>query len=280
MKGNFLKSLLFVIACGFYTFGATAAVSLFSDYGQIQNVQNYSTNPFWSPNAPYNQQRVPQPIYAQGADLNSEDCIKVVQSLVSAQCMARDNCKDTDLSDIRPTIMVQLSNLPGHNYVSACSGYLDGVFESYVQQYGNAIPNRPTAFPEETTPNPDLDDSGGVQFENPYKKKPAKWEQEMKERSDELKRLQAQNGVGQERVVKTDFPATYADLSFSERLANDTESVMPYKDSSAYIIPDIKSTAEWCESHIDSPECKAYKKVKDDKNEGSTDSKGRKVFKI
>ena len=110
MKGNTLKSLLLSVICGFYAFGATAAVSLFSDYGQIQNVQNYSSNPFWSPNAPYNQ-RLPQPVYATGADLNSEDCQKVVQSLVAAQCMARDNCKNTDLSDIRPTVMVQLSIL-------------------------------------------------------------------------------------------------------------------------------------------------------------------------
>ena len=27
----------------------------FSKYGQIQNVQNYSSNPFWDPSSPYNQ---------------------------------------------------------------------------------------------------------------------------------------------------------------------------------------------------------------------------------
>ena len=123
MIKDFFKSLLFVFICGFCAFSAPAAVSLFSDYGQIQNVQHYSSNPFWSPTAPYNQ-RLPQPVYATGADLNADDCIRVVQSLVSVQCMARDNCKNTDVSDIRPTIMVQLSNLPGANYVSACSGYI------------------------------------------------------------------------------------------------------------------------------------------------------------
>ena len=218
MTKKHLKSLLFAITCGFYTFVATAAVSLFSEYGQIQNVQNYSTNPFWSPNAPYNQ-RLPQPVYVQGADLTAEDCISVVQSLVSVQCMARDNCKNTELSDVRPAIMVQLSNLPGHNYVSACSGYIDGIFESYVQQYSNTLPNRPTAFPEATTPNPNLDnDDNTIQFENPYKRKIPKWGQEQAERAKELETLQRQNGTGNEHhLTQTDFPATYADLSFSER---------------------------------------------------------------
>ena len=153
MKTSSVKSLSFAVLCVFCIGFADAAVSLFSDYGQIQNVQNYSTNPFWTPNSPYNQ-RLPQPVYVQGADLNTEDCVKMVQLLVSAQCMARDNCKDTQLSDIRPTIMVQLSQLPGNNYVSACAGYLDGVFDAYVKQFADTIPNRPVAFPDATVPNP------------------------------------------------------------------------------------------------------------------------------
>ncbi len=256
MKKNCFKSLIFAFVCGFYALGSIAAVSLFSDYGQIQNVQNYSSNPFWSPNSPYNQ-RLPQPVYATGADLNAEDCIKVVQSLVSVQCMARDNCKDTDLSDIRPTVMVQLSNLPGANYVSACSGYIDGVFESYKRQYGNKLPNRQTAFPNATVPNPDIEDTGGIKFENPYKREPTKWQTEQKERSDELAALQAQNGVGNEYLSTTDFPATYADLSFSERIKNDRNSLMPYKDAHPYRTLNIISTAEWCKDsdHKNSEDC-------------------------
>ena len=256
MKNNCFKSLIFAFVCGFYALGSIAAVSLFSDYGQIQNVQNYSSNPFWSPNSPYNQ-RLPQPVYATGADLNAEDCIKVVQSLVSVQCMARDNCKDTDLSDIRPTVMVQLSNLPGANYVSACSGYIDGVFESYKRQYGNTLPNRQTAFPNATVPNPDIEDTGGIKFENPYKREPTKWQTEQKERSDELAALQAQNGVGNEYLSTTNFPATYADLSFSERIKNDRNSLMPYKDAHPYRTLNIISTAEWCKDsdHKNSEDC-------------------------
>lgn len=262
MKKNYFKSLLFAFVCGFYALGAIAAVSMFSDYGQIQNVQNYSSNPFWSPNSPYNQ-RLPQPVFATGADLNADDCIKVVQSLVSVQCMARDNCKNADLSDIRPTVMVQLSNLPGANYVSSCSGYIDEIFESYKRQYGNTLPNRPTAFPNATTPNPGLNDTGGIKFENPYKQQPTKWQIEQKERADELQRLQAQNGVGSEHLVKTDFPATYADLSFSERLENDRAGLEPFKDLKAYNTLDVKSESEWCEEHYNSSECTAYRKRKE-----------------
>ena len=263
MLRDFFKSLLFVFICGFCAFSAPAAVSLFSDYGQIQNVQHYSSNPFWSPTAPYNQ-RLPQPVYATGADLNADDCIRVVQSLVSVQCMARDNCKNTDVSDIRPTIMVQLSNLPGANYVSACSGYIDGIFETYQKQYGNSLPNRAVAFPGATTPNTNIDDSGGIQFENPYKQQPTKWQIEQKERSDELQRLQSQNGVGSEHLTKTDFPATYADLSFSERMENDRAGLEPYKDLKAYKTLKVKSESEWCEDeHANAPECAKYRAKKE-----------------
>ena len=254
MKQNIFKSLLFSVVCGFYAFSAPAAVSLFSDYGQIQNVQHYSSNPFWSPTAPYNQ-RLPQPVYATGADLNADDCIKVVQSLVSVQCMARDNCKNTDVSDIRPTIMVQLSNLPGANYVSACSGYIDGIFETYQKQYGNSLPNRAVAFPDATTQNPTVNDSNGIQFENPYKQQPTKWQIEQKERSDELQRLQSQNGEGDEHLTKTNFPATYADLSFSARMENDCAGLEPYKDASAYRTLDVKSESEWCKEHPNNKGC-------------------------
>ena len=254
MKTNILKSFVFAVLCGFCAFSAHSAVSLFSDYGQIQNVQNYSTNPFWTPNSPYNQ-RMPQPVYVQGADLNTEDCIKVVQSLVAVQCMARDNCKGTNLSEIRPEIMVQLSKLPGNNYVSACSGYIDGIFESYVAQFGSNVPNRAVAFPTATVPNQNLNDSGGVKFENPYKVKTPQWQQEINERSNELQELQSINGAGSEHLSATDFPETYADLTFSERMANAGEGYAPLKDKSAYIIPDFKNKSEWCASNPNSPEC-------------------------
>ena len=257
MKRRIFKFLALSVPCGFYALSATAAVSLFSNYGQIQNVQNYSSNPFWSPNAPYNQ-RLPQPVFATGADLNSKDCLNVVQSLVAAQCMARNNCKNSDLSDIRPVIMVQLSNLPGHNYVSACGGYIDGVFESYVKNYGNTVSNREIAFPDSTIPNPDINNSNNLQFQNPYKAQPTKWQQEIKERSDELQSLQNQNGANGYGLSSTEFPKTYADLSFSERIENERTGLMPYKDLKAYKPLNVKTAEEWCAKdgeHYNSNEC-------------------------
>jgi len=257
MKKGFLKSLLFSVICGFYALGATAAVSLFSDYGQIQNVQNYSTNPFWTPNSPYNQ-RLPQPVYVQGADLTAEDCFKVVQSLVSVQCMARDNCRNTTLADIRPTIMVQLSNLPGNNYVSACSGFIDGVFESYVAQFGTNVPNRAVGFPAATTPNPDAQQNNNtIKIQNPYKQTIPQWQQEIIERSNELQQLQQENSAGSEHLSAADFPTTYEDLSFSERMNLAAADYAQYKNMNAYVVPKFQNKKDWCAGNgAGSPECK------------------------
>ena len=238
MKVRNIKSLIFAVLCGFYAVVAGAATSLFSDYGQIQNVQNYSTNPFWSPTSPYNK-RLPQPVYVQGADLNAGDCMNVVQSLVSVQCMARDNCKDTALADVRPAIMVQLSNLPGHNYVSACSGYIDGVFEEYVSRFGNQIPNRGVAFPTATVPNTNVVPTAPpVQIQNPYEQTAPQWQTEIQQRADELQSAQNNNPGA--------FPETIADFSFSERMANATTGYLPYKDKKAYQIPNFIGKAEYC----------------------------------
>ena len=192
MKSAFVKFSLILIVGGFWALCANAATSLFSNYGQIQNVQNYSTNPFWTPNSPYNQ-RMPQPVYVQGPDLTTEDCMNVVQSLVSVQCMVRDNCKDTSLSDIRPAIMVQLSSLPGKNYVSACAGFIDGVYDLYVSYYGNNAPTAAkVAFPAATAPNPDVN-PGANQIVNPYAEQIPQWKQEMDARAEELRTLQNQH---------------------------------------------------------------------------------------
>ena len=266
MKKITLKSLLIVVFCGFWAFTAPAATSLFSDYGQIQNVQNYSSNPFWTPNSPYNQ-RMPQPVYVQGADLNTEDCLNIVQHYVATECGVRDNCKNTTLADIRPTIMVALSNLPKHNYVSACAGYIDGVFESYVQQFKDKLPNRPVEFPDATNPNPNFnnDSNGAPQIQNPYKRQTPQWQQEINERSRELEELQRQIGSGNEHVSKTDFPATFADLSFSERMNLKANDYVQYKDLSAYNGINIKGESEWCEdsAHYNTPDCALYKARKE-----------------
>ena len=84
---------------------------LLSNYGQIQNVQSYSSNPFNHPDSPYNQ-RMPVPVYVQGTELTAADCKPVVAGLVAQQCAMMNNCAGKRVSDIRPAIMVQLSNIP------------------------------------------------------------------------------------------------------------------------------------------------------------------------
>ncbi len=209
----------------------------FSKYGQIQNVQNYSSNPFWTPNSPYNQ-RMPQPIYAQGADLNTADCQSVVAALIQSYCNTRNYCIDDKVDDIRPTLTVQLAALPNHNYVGSCVGYIDTEFQSYRDAHAAAVPAGRVAFPGATTPNPS---ATGSEFKiaNPLAPVDAtwngeEWEYEMDMRKQELKDLQAQNGAGNERLVGADFPTTASDLTFSQRMANASTGYAPYKDESAY----------------------------------------------
>ncbi|MDR1337875.1 MAG: hypothetical protein LBJ73_02500 [Rickettsiales bacterium] len=192
-----------------------------SQYGMIQNVQNYSTNPYWDSNSPYNQ-RFPMPVYAQGTDLTAADCQAVVAQLVMSHCGARNNCDGVRLTDARPPLMVQLSKMPGNNYVSACGGFIDEAFNSYVAQYGNAVRN--TNFPTAINPGNNVQ---GAEFkiENPYAPKLPSWSGDewlkgIYERAGELEQLQSQNGGGNEKLAKAAMPKTYADLSFTERIEN------------------------------------------------------------
>ncbi len=220
---------------------AMAATPL-SKYGQIQNVQNYSTNPFWSPGAPYNQ-RMPQPVYATGPDVETADCQTVVGNLVAAQCAMHNKCIDTRLSDIRPAVMMQLSQMPGHNYATACAGYIDAAFAAYTSQNANAGPNgMPTAFPSATMPSPKTEP---VKFENPYAPKQLpQWMQDMKDRKQELNELQAQNGAGGEKIARADFPKTASDLSFVDRMKNEAAGYEPYKDATAYVPLNVETKQE------------------------------------
>lgn len=217
----------------------------FSKYGQIQNVQNYSSNPFWNPNSPYNQ-RMPQPVYVQGADLNTGDCQRVVAALVASYCATRNNCMDESLSDAKPTLTVQLASLPNHNYVAACAGFIDSEFQSYISQRANAAPTgKAVAFPSATTPNTAATENN-FEIKNPYEMQLPTWNgepwlQEMIERKQELQNLQSQNGAGTETIAKADFPATVADLSFTERMENAAAGYEPYRGKSAYQQLNIES---------------------------------------
>lgn len=236
--------LLSIFAC--FTANATTfptAKTPFSQYGQIQNVQNYSSNPFWDPNGPYNQ-RMPVPVYIQGTDVDTSDCQRVVSALVESYCSARNNCRDESLSDAKPTLTVQLANIPGHNFVTPCSGYIDTEFESYKKQNANYAPDgKAVAFPTPTTPNPNATQQD-IKFES-QPAKVAPWAQEMMERKQELQELQAQNSSGTTELAKADFPKTFSDVSFSDRMQILKEGYEPYAGKSAYKPINIESEEKY-----------------------------------
>ena len=215
-----------------------SSVQPISQYGLIQNVQNYSSNPFWNPNGPYNQ-RMPQPIYVQGADLNTADCQRTVGTLIAAYCVENNNCVGLQVSDVRPVMMLQLARLPGHNYATSCAGFIDSELSSYVSKYSNAGPaNAYVPFPTGTVANPSLYEKE-FEIENPYQIRNRtwnneNWEEEKKERIRELKQLQAQNGPDYITLARADFPTTVNDLSFTDRMELKTAGYEPFKDASPY----------------------------------------------
>lgn len=210
---------------------ATWAVSPFSKYGQIQNVQTHSSNPFWTPDAPYNQ-RMPTPVYATGVGIETPECQRILTNLTSAYCAAHNNCATTTLSEIRPTVLTQLSRLPGGNYSTACAGYLDTVFSDFVKKHGHAGTNiGNAAFPTPTAPIPTTLPYTDV---NPFTPTVPEWGQDMQQRKQELQNLKHASGASTPELMATEFPTTYADLSLSERVANAKEGYTPFKDKSAY----------------------------------------------
>lgn len=266
LKLKFLLLVCLVPLC------ANARIQPFSQYGQIQNVQNYSSSPFWSPNSPYNQ-KFPQAVYVDGADMNAGDCQRTVSSLVTTECARRNNCIGAQLSDIRPSIMLQLSRLPGHNYATSCAGFIDAAFADYVQKYANAAPTGVVGFPAATAPNNSADND--FQIENPYADTRAEWKKEEDARKQELRNLQSINGAGGESVMRAAFPTTYADLSFEERVQNASVGYAPYKEVTVYKSLKVESEkdynerrstigannsqvlyAEYCKKNPNDPKCK------------------------
>ncbi len=222
------------------------SASIFSKYGVIQNVQNYSTNPAYNPDSPYNN-RLPAPVYATGPQVGTEDCLRIVSDLIAVTCMNMNNCADAELADVRPTVMLQLSRITTGNYATSCGGYIDGAFNDYVAQYGRSTKQmNVVAFP---TPN--TNNIQPIQIQNPFAPKVPDWAADMQERKQELQNLQSQNGTNQHGVVATAFPTTYADLSFSERMANEQTGYMPWKDAQAYDTLNIESKEDYMDRRIE-----------------------------
>lgn len=215
----------------------------FSQYGVIQGVTNYSTNPVYNPNSPYNM-RMPTPVYAMGPQVDTQQCQTIVYNLIISKCALLNNCASTTLSEIRPDIMLSLSRMPGGNYAASCSGYLDSAFADYRAANTTSGPVGVTAFPDATAPNVNAYDSE-LEFYNPFDAKKPDWAIEMQERKMELENLQSQNGANNVGLERASFPTTYADLSFAERIANEAKGYEPYKDNRAFTEIEIESQEDY-----------------------------------
>ena len=135
---------------------------------------------------------MPQPVYATGPQVKTDECQRIVTSLVTLQCMNANNCIGVELSDIRPAIILQLSRMTGGNYATACAGYLDGIFNDYVSQYANAAPNgMPSKFPAPVAPNTNTN-GNQIQLSNPFATPAPDWATDMRERQSELQDLHTQ----------------------------------------------------------------------------------------
>lgn len=269
---NFMAVSLAVF-CAYFATRANAvstAPAAFSQYGQIQAVKNYSSNPFWNSNSPYNLKSIPKPIYATGADLTTDDCATIVDTLMSSFCATHNNCSGMRLADARPDIMVALSRLPGHNYATSCSGYIDSAFDKY-SNLGQ------TTLATNTSTN-----TNAGNFKNPYTQKLTNYQVDVLERTRELANLQSQTGTSA-ALSATAFPKTVDDLSFTERVANASAGYAPYKDKSAYVVPNFedetdesflerlkdRNPAEYCRRFPNASDCKCYQTPDADECQGT-----------
>lgn len=194
-------------------FGAGA----FSEYGLVQNVQSYSSNPFYNPNGSYNQNPYPTIIYATGADVGTGECQNITSFLVNSYCDARNNCNGMQLDDVKPYLTVQLSKMSGNNYVTSCGGYIDSAFYNY-QKTSNNIESRvsfptPILFPQ----------NQGTELKN-FKMS------DTEARASELEKLQNQNGANDFALTATEMPKTINDVSFQTQIANKTAGYEPFKE--------------------------------------------------
>lgn len=228
----------YIFATSVAVFCAYCGVSqsaVMSKYGEIQPVNKYSSNPFWTPDSPYNL-RFPSPIYATGPDLNTETCNNTVAALVNSYCSVNNNCSKLQVSDVRPKIMVQLSQLPGHNYATSCGGYIDNAVKEYKKNHGNSFSGINVVQQPKTTKPLSLT---GVVTSQPKTKSDG-----VAERTAELEQVQAMTTQTID-VAETDFPKTIADLSFVDRVANATAGYEPYKDLKSYHIPKFETEQEY-----------------------------------
>jgi len=205
-------SLLFLVAAV-----ALVPVALTANWfgPQIQNVQDYSSNPFWTPGGPYNQQVIPTPIFVRGPQLGAAECQSAVASAIWTQCQFRNNCAGLRAEDIRHGVIMELSNRRDANYVGACAAFIEPMFEQFRQQTAGMV--RQTGFPAPTRPlnmsQPGPATAGAWSYHNQLPQH--ELDQEMRQR--QMDTLRQQNEPRPQMFV-AQMPMTFDDLSFVERM--------------------------------------------------------------
>ena len=126
------------------------------------------------------------PVVIDKMNINTEKCKSVVSGIIISECRIINNCKDMSLKDIKPTVMVRLSKIPGGNFISACNGFIDSEFNNYIFAQKAGV-----SFPKINNTNSNLIDFN-------YK---------------------TQN-YDSKKLTKIDMPKTINDLSFAQRLNN------------------------------------------------------------
>ncbi|MBQ2844480.1 MAG: hypothetical protein IJE79_00460 [Alphaproteobacteria bacterium] len=234
LKTNPVSAKCIFLALFCVLLSGVGANALMSQDGIIQNVQTYSSNPFWQNGSNSYRQQMPSVVYATGTAVKNSDCQTLVMGLVSSYCMYNNNCASMRLTDIRPAIMLQLSKIPGGNYATACAGYLDTAFDNYQKNNKPAPAIGGASFPTPTTVNPTAT-TPTVFSENPYQQKTPDWQSEMMERKLELQQLQAANGTTTPQVRATSFPVSASDIPYEDRIANAKQGYDPYAGKSAFV---------------------------------------------
>ena len=126
------------------------------------------------------------PVVIDKMNINTEKCKSVVNGIIISECSTKNNCKDMSLMDIKPTIMVRLSKIPGENFVSACNGFIDSEFNNYLLSQKGGV-----NFPKLNNINSNL-----INFNN------------------------KENSYNSKKLKKIDMPKTINDLSFSQKINN------------------------------------------------------------
>lgn len=175
------------------------------------------------------------PVVIDKMNINTEKCKSVVSGIIISECRIRNNCRDMSLKDIKPTVMVRLSKIPGGNFISACNGFIDSEFNNYLFAQKAGV-----SFPKTNNTNSNLIDFN----------------------------YETQN-YSSKKLTKIDMPKTINDLSFAQRLNNKKKGYEQWRPVYDYEGKCIKNCPYTIPNFL-KPETKINKK---EENKESSDDK-------